>query len=95
MLYIITTASKKASITTNKLLSNTEILTKTVFVEKSMISLEKSTLSKASAHEKYAGIKRAAHMSIATSLYKSNFQKTEKFATNNLSEFLNIINTPY
>ena len=78
------------------LLKSDDVFKNTVFVAKSVKIVEKFTTPKQCDHAEYVGIKNRAQTKIATTLYKSNFQKTEKFATNNLSEFLNIINkSPY
>ncbi len=93
---IMLIASQKASTNKNKLLSKFDMFKKIVFVAKFVNISAKLTDSRLSPQYLKVGIRSETHMPMIIILYKSNFQKTEKLATNNLSEFLNIINkSPY
>ena len=89
-------AFTNASTNMNKLFNKVVVFKKTLLVAKLVKSSTKLTEFKDCAQDGITGIKSKAQIQTTIILYKSNFQKTEKFAINNFKEFLNIINkSPY
>ena len=83
-------AVTKASTNINKLFNKTDVLTKTVFKDKFVSKVKKSTACKHSPQADKTGINNKTHIPIEINLYNKSFQKTEKFATNNFNEFYEI-----